>query len=441
MNAWLATWALLSSSALPVAQGWSILVLGGTGFRGHLTTEQLVREGHTVTVLSRGFRYWDIFARLAPHITHWRCNRTLERDYGGAYLSESSGLVNCSKLLESNATFDVAVDFSTRKVAELKQAVRLLRGKVSLYIFMSSHAVYDVSKNRTHEDAVWWEADAVRPGREISPLDRWALKEKSVRGDTDLECEEELLKQYNAGGFPYVTLRLANVFGPKENTIRYWLLHLWIKACVGLTLPLHLDTSLKEVPISLTYTPDIAQAVKLSIAKGLQELHAEAPGRRSILGEAFNLACEEMPDQRVLYNYIGEPAGMPYVETIDAPPNRSIVLYPDNLRGPVSIAKAQELLRWSPTGLTKALRSVARFYERIMLEGKKHKSEIEYTYRKIQAMMGQDGPRFVEWTRARYAEKRKTELYDELDDEDEDDIILARKDVSRKKPKKPKGEL
>lgn len=32
----------------------------------------------------------------------------------------------------------------------------------------------------------------------------------------------------------------------------------------------------------------------------------------------------------------------PYVETIDAPPNRSIVLYPDNLRGPVSIAKAQE---------------------------------------------------------------------------------------------------
>lgn len=38
------------------------------------------------------------------------------------------------------------------------------------------------------------------------------------------------------------------------------LLHLWVKACVGLTMPLHLDTSLKEVPISLTYTPDIAQA-------------------------------------------------------------------------------------------------------------------------------------------------------------------------------------
>jgi len=52
--------------------------------------------------------------------------------------------------------------------------------------------------------------------------------------------------------------------------------------------------------------------------------------------------------------------------------------YPDNLRGPVSIAKAQEVLRWSPTTLTKALRSVARFYERIMLENEKHKNEIEY---------------------------------------------------------------
>ena len=57
-------------------------------------------------------------------------------------------------------------------------------------------------------------------------------------------------------------------------------------------------------------------------------------------------------------------------------------------------------------------------------------------------MMGQDGPRFVEWTRARFAEQRKTQLYDELDDEDEDDIIVARKDTSKKRTtRKGKGEL
>lgn len=57
-----------------------VLVLGGTGFRGHLTTEQLVRDGHNVTVISRGFRYWDIFQRLAPHITHWRPARQVDGD-------------------------------------------------------------------------------------------------------------------------------------------------------------------------------------------------------------------------------------------------------------------------------------------------------------------------------------------------------------------------
>lgn len=45
------------------------------------------------------------------------------------------------------------------------------------------------------------------------------------------------------------------------------LLHLWVKACVGLTMPLHLDISLKELPISLTYTPDIAQARKMELLK------------------------------------------------------------------------------------------------------------------------------------------------------------------------------
>ena len=59
------------------------------------------------------------------------------------------------------------------------------------FCLRSSHAVYDVSKNKTHHEPHSLESDAVRPGREISPLDRWALKEKSTRGDADLECEEE----------------------------------------------------------------------------------------------------------------------------------------------------------------------------------------------------------------------------------------------------------
>jgi len=419
------------------ALGWSILVLGGTGFKGHFTTEALVRGGHNVTVLSRGKSYWGILEGLQGRASHWGCNRTLAADYGGALLPGSSGLANCTPLVESAHRFDAVIDFSSRSVDELKQALDILRDRMGIFVFMSSHAVYDVSKNSTHEEPLLLESDAMRPGREVSPLARYELKTKSERGNRALECEEELLKQFNAGGVPFTVFRLTNVVGPKENTIRYWLLHLWVRAHLALTLPLHLDTTLLETPISFTYTPDIAQAVVRAISKSLGETCCP----EDVQGEAFNLACEEAPNQRALYNHIAEPIGLPYVETVEMSHNTSIVLYPDVVRGPVSVAKAIDKLKWSPTDFGKAARSVARFYDRIMMADKKYKRERDLMYRKCKGMLKDDGPRFVEWIRAFYAERQKGALYDELDDEDEDDIVLVRPDpekrpAGRKRPKR-----
>ncbi|CAK0806453.1 unnamed protein product [Prorocentrum cordatum] len=113
--------------------------------------------------------------------------------------------------------------------------------------------------------------------------------------------------------------------------------------------------------------------------------------------------------------------------------NKSVVLFPDHQRRVVSIQKAQDVLRFAPTDLSKALRSVARFYNRVMLDEKKYKGELKQIYFKCEQMLGSDGPRFVEWTRAFYAEQRKTELYDQVDDEDEDDIVLSRPQPRRRR--------
>jgi hypothetical protein len=268
-------------------------------------------------------------------------------------------------------------------------------------------------------------------------LERYQLKAKSTGGDAMLECEEELAKQFNAGGFPYVTLRLANTIGPRENTIRYWLLHLWIRAHLALTLPMHLDENLLEEPMSLTYTPDIAQAVSRSISMARDETCCS----EKVLGEAFNLACEEAPTQSMLYNHIAEPIHVPYVETVEMRANESVVLYPEIVRAPVSSVKAWEVLRWSPTDLRKAIRSVARFYDRVMLtDSKKHSWEKRLMVARTKAILGNDGPPVVNWLTAFYDEKRKNELYDELDDEDEDDVVLTRPDPekSRKKQRRRK---
>eukprot|EP00747_Dinoflagellata_sp_TGD_P187069 gnl/TRDRNA2_/TRDRNA2_44548_c0_seq1.p1 gnl/TRDRNA2_/TRDRNA2_44548_c0~~gnl/TRDRNA2_/TRDRNA2_44548_c0_seq1.p1 ORF type:complete len:449 (-),score=78.02 gnl/TRDRNA2_/TRDRNA2_44548_c0_seq1:69-1415(-) len=428
-----------------VLDPWNVLILGGTGFKGHPTTERLVKEGHNVTVLSRGSSYWGILDDLKGKINHLKCNRTIDLAYGGAKLSKSSGLVNCTGLQRGQGTYDAVVDFSSRTVDELKQVTELLKRRVGIYIFLSSHSVYTVSKNRSQEEEMEMlrEEDAIRPGRDVSPLERYALKAKSVSGDNMLECEEHLLEQFNAGGFPFVALRAANVFGPKENTIRYWLLHLWIRAHLALTLPMHLDETMLETPISMTYTLDIASAVVKVIHTSKTEKAEE------IWGQAFNLASEEAPTQRTLYNLVAEPIYVPYVETTEVPNNRSIVLYPEIVRGPISSGKAHEFLRWSSTDLRKALRSVARFYDRVMVDQKKFKWERDSMYEKTKKMLGSDGSRFVSWTRAFYLEKSKTDLYDELDDEDEEELLSSRRDPDlmpkkrkqKARAKKKKGEL
>jgi len=426
----------------PITDAWSVLVLGGSGFKGHYTTELLARSGHEVTVLSRGKTYWGVLKKLQGlGVQHWACNRTIDVDPKEGPRPGTSGLAACPQLIDTSEiakSFDVVVDFSTKTLEQLKQAIRLLKGRVKFYIFLSTHAVYDVSKNTTHQEPMLYESDAQRPGKEVSPLERFQLKEKNLKGNELLECEEELMKNFNSGGFPFATLRTANVFGPRENTFRYLLLHLWIRAHLALRLPLHLDETMLETPISMTYTPDIAQAVARIIAKAMGDVCCE----EDVHGEAFNLACEEAPNQWSLYNYIAEPMGLNYVETVEMSHNKSIVLYPEIVRGPLNTQKALEVLKWAPTDLQKAARSVARFYDRVMLDESKYKWERELMYGKFKKMLIDDGPRFVSWIRNFYDEKRKTELYDELDDEDEDEIILYRpspRHKNKNKGKKGKG--
>merc|ERR1719329_1242020 len=133
----------------------------------------------------------------------------------------------------------------------------------------------------------------------------------------------------------------------------------------------------------MTFTPDIAQAVSRVIARARGDICCAD----KVEGEAFNLANEQTPTQRDLYNLVAEPLRVPYIETQEVHPNKSVVLYPDVLRGPVSAAKAMDVLKWSPTDLAKALRSLALFYDRIMIDKSKFKKEKEMMFDKVKRML------------------------------------------------------
>lgn len=68
-------------------------------------------------------------------------------------------------------------------------------------------------------------------------------------------------------------LRTADVMGPRENEIHFWILLLWLQAHVPLHMPMHLDETWgKKAANSFTYSVDIGQAVVQTYRKARDEV-------------------------------------------------------------------------------------------------------------------------------------------------------------------------
>ena len=181
-----------------------ILVLGGNGFIGSATTVALLDNGHSVTLLNRGNGYFDSDTRIKPHVSrHIICDR------------EKSLSLECKDLLDDKTYYDVVIDFTSYTPKQVSQILEALSGRIGLYIFISSEAVYEVStKNHTQPSK---EDEAVRPN---NPMQRQKLQKELPYGDEKLACEELLAAQQEDEGVPYLILRLPVAIGPRDTTYR-----------------------------------------------------------------------------------------------------------------------------------------------------------------------------------------------------------------------------
>ena len=260
-------------------------------------------------------------------------------------------------------------------------------------------------------------------------------------GDALFECEEALYKQYSVGGFPYVVLRTANLFGPEENTFRYWLLHLWVRAHRSLGLPLHLQKHLKDVPLSLTYTHDIGTAV-LAVLRKHENVNC-CP--EDVHAQAFNIASDQPLDQYAFFMMIADQLDVLKIEA-QIHENKSVQLYPENTRGHVSVEKALKTLQWSPKSLPNALRATGMWYDRVMVAGKFAKQR-KTMYTKLRNMIKKDGKRFTNWVQDYYETAKKEGTYVEFDDDEEEQIWTVQVQAEKKKGKikkrsaNPRGEM
>lgn len=316
-------------------QGLDVLVFGGNGFIGAEIVLALLADGHRVTTVNRGSAYWDSAERVLPHVTQWRCDRTR--------------LSDCQQLAQLRWA-DAVVDLTTYRRRDMLSLIDALTDKTSLFVYISSDSVYEVCVTAEHAlTAGSREEDAVRPADRVQ---RQQLAGADSYGNHKLAGEELLREQRSNGGFPFVALRLPDVIGNRDNTLRWWAYQLWIRSHAEMALPLHVPSWLSQRQLSFVLAEDVAKTVVSLIARN--ESH--------MWDQAYNLAFTERCSLEDLLKMIAFEMGIASLETSNDGPVQSY-LFPSVTRGPLNVTRAQQTLRWQPTSLKDAVQKTVHFYE------------------------------------------------------------------------------
>jgi len=342
-----------------------ILSFGGNGMIGSNTLETLIATNkYDITLVSRGSWPFDTSTSIKPYVNHVFCDRDI-------------GLENCGTLVEdiSNTTEYYAVlDFSGFLPSWIEDAVKVLKGKVRVYVYVSSDSVYEVCEDGEPlgKYGKLVETDAVRP---FDDNIMRKLNAEDEYGDEKLGGEEVLVNQAvmdedgDGDSFPYVILRYADVIGRRDATDRFATYVMW--AMLQQMPPADPDDIPNPAPVpdfhvpnnilersSITYVSDATQSILSSIY--MPDSWNEAYNIAS--AQIFNVtnAIEMIATSVYTSQYQNKINYKPKVIKVDA--DDGIAMYPSVTRGPVNIEKAITKLKFRPTPMNQIISNTVDWY-------------------------------------------------------------------------------
>ncbi len=165
-----------------------VLVMGGNRYIGLQLVQELVEQGHDVTVLNS-----HETPLLPPGVTRLHGDR------------HEPGLFDrvLGPVIDQ---FDAVFDNTSYTPEHLAPMIALFRGKVKHFIFTSSIAVYEMAEAQpvTEDAAV---------GRDAAT----ALYGAYAAGK--VQCEDMLAQEFAANGFPFTALRVTHTCGPMSPAV------------------------------------------------------------------------------------------------------------------------------------------------------------------------------------------------------------------------------
>jgi 2'-hydroxyisoflavone reductase len=249
--------AFAAAASKPPGKPLRILILGGTGFTGPFQVRYALSRGHKVTLFNRGKQ---------PH------------EWPGP-VEELIGDRNTGdlKALEGR-DWDVCIDNPTTLPFWVRDAGRVLHGKVKQYIFISTISVYADNLKPADESA---------PTANYSGADAMAETQESLRANMELYgqlkafSEREAQKQFSA---MTTVIRPGLIVGPGDETDRftYW--------------PVRLDRGGEVLapgdgsdPVQFIDARDLAEwTVRMAESRVLGTFNATGPAHSLLMKEMLN---------------------------------------------------------------------------------------------------------------------------------------------------------
>eukprot|EP00931_Biecheleriopsis_adriatica_P016868 TRINITY_DN12298_c0_g1_i1.p1 TRINITY_DN12298_c0_g1~~TRINITY_DN12298_c0_g1_i1.p1 ORF type:complete len:420 (+),score=74.35 TRINITY_DN12298_c0_g1_i1:35-1261(+) len=286
------------ASAVP-----AVLVLGGSTFMGRETVQALLELPARVCVVNRGRKYWGTEDPSGGRVTRVTADRRDTKEF-------AARLDAVTNQLRPGERWALVADFSAYDGKDMKAALSGLAGRFEVYAYISSDSVYEVSALA----ASGWTEGAGAPVTESAslrpsdPATRKRLRKADSYGDGKLEAEEALAAglEEAPGSGRGVALRLPDVIGPYDDTLRLWAFWHWLRAGPESPPQVRQAPALKrarvgedqgasseEPPLAFVYSRDVARFIAALV-------HAEKPcGLRF---DAVNLGCDE---QLPLRDFLG----------------------------------------------------------------------------------------------------------------------------------------
>jgi len=262
----------------------AIFITGGTGFIGSHIVEQLLQEGHTITVLTTSS---TVHPNLQPFIQQLRIVRGNfgDRNLMQHYLKEIDILIHLAwSTVPKDASENPAYDAQTNIIGSINLLHAAVHNQVKRVIFISTGgALYGIPQ--------------------YTPLDeQHPLRPISAYGISKMAFERYLHFFYKNKGLDYIILRVSNAYGPRQNITKG-------QGVIGIWLHKYLQNEAIEIwgdgetVRDYIYVTDIATAVQQALAyQGEERVFNLGSGQGQSLNQLVDY-CQKVTQKQIPVHY------------------------------------------------------------------------------------------------------------------------------------------